>query len=213
MAGMSGDRKAHAVQRREDFYLAAARLFHQNGYHGTTLEQVARDLGLTKAAVYHYVRSKEALLYETYKWLLAQATQALDECLRKAGDLPPAQRLREMMLCHVRFIMANAALATPLSLELRSLSGRARGVIVRMRNQYEERFMDTLQAGVAAGVFTPAAGKVTLLLMFGAMNKIPFWYDPKGPLTQEQVAEAAVDYLLRGLLLHNSPAVTTAAKE
>ena len=89
--------------RLQRIFDTATELFHKKGYRTTTLDDVSRELGITKAAVYHYVSSKEELLYIIY-------IQALENIFRNTSkisemDLPADEKLRLIIQNHVKDII------------------------------------------------------------------------------------------------------------
>ena len=61
--------------RRDEIMQVAARIFAIKGYHATTLEEIARELGITKPALYYHVRSKEEILREIINRILEFQTE------------------------------------------------------------------------------------------------------------------------------------------
>ena len=78
--------------KREAVIRAAARAFNERGYHHTSLDDIAADLGVTKPTVYYYVANKEQLLFECFLAGLRPIREALREAERLPG--PGRERLR-----------------------------------------------------------------------------------------------------------------------
>ncbi len=73
-------------RRRAEILHAALRAFREHGYHATTLDSIAKHLGLRKTALYHYFPDKEALLYECHRESLAEIGRLMKERLAEGNN-------------------------------------------------------------------------------------------------------------------------------
>ena len=91
---------SHEATRRDEIMQVAARIFATKGYHATTLEEIARELGITKPALYYHVRSKEEILREIINKILEPMEAAL-----KVGksSLSPKEKIEEIVKILVKF--------------------------------------------------------------------------------------------------------------
>src|ERR1700704_2745830 len=107
--------------RREQILRAAQKLFADQGFRETNLGDVATQLGFRRQAVYHYFRSKEEILYE----LIDRAGKAVEASAQPTldSDLPPAEKLAEVVRNHVRQLLTNADIFRIQFSELAKLSG------------------------------------------------------------------------------------------
>src|SRR4051794_38523212 len=88
-------------RRDEEVLSAAARVFHAQGYAGTSVQDVADELGILKGSLYHYISSKEELLFRLLDGTHTDVSRILDEVA--AADLPPLERLREYVCRQVAY--------------------------------------------------------------------------------------------------------------
>src|SRR5215218_8549320 len=92
--------------RHEDLIRAAAGLFRQRGYRATRLEEIADELGVTRAALYYYVDTKQELLEQ----ICAQSMQTIEDALKEVLELPDAAgRLRAFARAFARNTATDAA--------------------------------------------------------------------------------------------------------
>src|SRR5713101_2030938 len=113
--------------RREQILQAAQKLFAHQGFRATNLNDVAVQLGFRRQAVYHYFPSKEDILYE----LIDRAGQAIATSAQPTldADMPPAEKLAEVVRNHVRQLLTNIDVFRIQFSELFKLSGeRADGL-------------------------------------------------------------------------------------
>src|SRR5919204_1351482 len=130
--------------RRRDLTRAAARLFAAKGYHGTSIGDVARAMGVQKGAVYAHIASKQDLLYETMREGADAFHGALDAI---PEQLPAVEKIRLALRGHLRIVAEQLDVATVFVQEGRYLEGARRDEIVAERRRYEERIRDLLREG------------------------------------------------------------------
>jgi TetR/AcrR family transcriptional regulator len=174
-----------------------ARVFNSRGYFGTTLDDIARVLGVTKAALYYYIKTKEELLYECHKTGLEIALQGVKEAISRSPA--PDVQLRVAISYFVQNVTDRLKGAVVL-LEQGSLSrGHLKEILLR-RDEYEQKIRRIINAGINSGVFVECDPKLIGFAILGATNWVNKWYDPSGPRTAQEIGHAFATYLVRGLL-------------
>ncbi|GGM50242.1 TetR family transcriptional regulator [Longimycelium tulufanense] len=177
---------------------AAVRLFAEQGFDGTTVQQVVDAAQVTKGALYHYFESKDDLLYEIYHSLIAIQLASLERILG-AGD-EPADTLRAMVLDLVETTAARVDEAAVFGREMHKLGADRMAAIRADRRRYHEAFRAVVERGQAAGEFATAVPAETVtLIAFGVINQLPQWYRPEGPKSPRQLGEEIATFLLAGL--------------
>lgn len=182
---------------------AAKRLFATSGYTATTTRQIASAVSLEAGSIYYHFRSKNdilaELLVEGNELLLSAAKEILRE---KASD--PVDVLRRLFRAHVEILVADPALFTVLTRELNRLEGDRRAKILKLRKEYELLIQGALQRGADSGKLRRSNVKIASFGIIGCLNTVAAWYDPRGSLNLEQIAQELTDLLLRGLLLEGA---------
>lgn len=140
------------VTTRERLSLEAAKQFAQNGYHGTSIGDLARALGIRKASVYSHIAGKEELLAELTSAGADAFARALDDV---PDDVAPVERLRLALHAHLRVVYDQLDVATVWLLEWRYLTGEARDRFVAERRRYERRVEGLFRDAVRAGELNP----------------------------------------------------------
>lgn len=181
--------------RREAILEAAAAEFAEHGYEAATLDRIGDRIGLSKASLYHYVTGKQELLAT----LLEQVTEQIGAEAEQPPGTTATARLRAFVRAHVRVTISNPQ-ATVLAENLDALMHRSASArLASARRRHEERLANILRAGVDAGEFASVAVGPAVRLLLGALNGVPRWFDPDGPLTLEGLSDQVVDLLLTGL--------------
>lgn len=185
--------------KKDQILKAAARMFCDKTYHGTTLQDIAREVGMLKGSLYYHITSKERLLAD----IIAEAVRSLNQGLVRVenADLPPERRLREIIQEHVRFNADFREAGTLFLTErhvLGSLEMEEVNRIIERRNQLLGR---TLSEAVSRGIFRPVDIRLTALAIIGLCNSLLFWYRPAGRLSHEEIAAAFYELVRRGLLI------------
>jgi AcrR family transcriptional regulator len=183
-------------RRRDEILHAALKAFRHNGYHHTTLDDIARHVGVRKTALYHYFPDKEAILYECHRRSLAELERLMAEA-RTLGSA--AERLAFLIRKHVR-VMTDTLEGSPLAFEVTSLSDERQREVIAERDRYERELRRTIDEGVKSGEFRPVKSKVAVFAILGAINWIARWYRPEGSLHADEIGSEFADHLVGGLI-------------
>jgi AcrR family transcriptional regulator len=182
-------------RRRGEILHAALRAFRDQGYHATTLEDIADALGVRKAGLYYYFPDKESILYACHRESLAE----LDRILEGAKRLrTPTERLAHVIRAHVQ-VMTDTLEGSPLAFEVTALSPERQKEVIAGRDRYERALRRMVRDGVASGEFRELNPKTAVFAILGAINWIARWYRPEGALRPEELGDDFADQLLRGL--------------
>jgi AcrR family transcriptional regulator len=188
--------RAKRARRRTEILRAALRAFRTQGYHGTTLDDIARQLGVRKTALYHYFPDKEAILYACHREGLAEVAGIIAEAERRPTS---AEQLRHAIREHVR-VMTETLEGSSLALEVTALSPHHRDEVIAGRDRYEQALRDMVCRGIEAGAFRPVDPKLAVFAILGAINWIARWYAPGGSVQAPALGAQYADHLVRGLL-------------
>jgi AcrR family transcriptional regulator len=183
--------------KREAVIRAAARAFDARGYHHTSLDDIAEDLGVSKPTVYYYVENKEQLLYECFLAGLHPIREAFGAASRTGGTG------RERLVAVIRgYALAIASeygwcMVRAHDQDLRPAMRRQ---INALKSEIDLGIRGLLQAGMADGSIGGCDPKIAAFALAGALNWIAHWYRADEPMSAEQVADAFVAVFEQGLL-------------
>ena len=190
--------RAKRQRRRTEILHSALRVFRARGYHATTLEDIAAQLGIRSAALYHYFPDKDAILYACHREGLAEVERILSEA--KAKYSSARDQLRYAIHEHVR-VMTDTLEGSALALEVSALSPRRRAEVIAERDQYERALRDIVTDGVRRGEFRAVDPRLAIFAVLGAINWIVRWYrpPPEGAVGPAELGAHFADHLVEGL--------------
>ncbi len=183
---------------RDEILSAAAQIFSQKGFHGTSMQDIAEAVNLQKASLYHHVSSKQEILVDVLDMALDLFIANMQTVMEQ--PLAPDEMLRQAMSTYLVTILQDRDLASVLLLEHRSLEPELHTRHIPRRDRFERLWRDLIQQGVEAGYFYSADPAMTARAVLGVMNWVITWYNPGGALTPEQISHQYADLFLNGLL-------------
>jgi TetR/AcrR family transcriptional regulator, cholesterol catabolism regulator len=178
---------------------AAAELFHKKGFKSATLDGLARELGVSKTALYRYVSSKEHLLSMVY----GQAFEMIFEKIHEisAMDAAPDEKLRLLLRHHIKNItIKHPALFSVFFAEENQLPGKDFEKIRVEKRKYSRVIEDIIKDGIAKGIFRPVDPRLQSNAILGMCNWVYKWYRPNSAYSPDQVADHFISLLEAGYL-------------
>lgn len=185
----------------ETLLKAAAELFYERGYDGTSIQDLATRLGVAKSAVYHHVPSKEALLSlavdRALDGLFAEVTK-LHSMGGRAID-----RLEHLVRGSITVLVDELPFVT-LLLRVRGNSETERNALAR-RREFDQIVTALVAQAVAEGdLRADVDPAMTTRLLFGMVNSIIEWYRPQGGLTAADLADTVATVAFDGLRIRSA---------
>lgn len=193
---------------RDDILLAAADVLCRSGYDATTMKDIAAEVNLTAASLYHHYKNKDTLLLAVLEAGLEWVIEQLEPVVR--SDRSAADKLRAMIRVHVVGLTGNTAVGAAMIFEIRPLmalqpdNGGAdivaqRDVFFARRDHFERLFRQVIQAGIDSGEFRQVDVPVFTRAMLGAHNWVGVWFREDGPHSGEQIADMMAETFLHAL--------------
>jgi AcrR family transcriptional regulator len=187
-----------SLRRRIEILKSAAAAFRRQGYHGTSVDDIAQALRMTKGSLYYYFKSKEEILYVCHDYTLDLLLLKLKEIQSTVQS--PADRLRAVVVAFVELITEEMHGTAAVTLDLEVLSAPLRRKIVAKRDRFDHGVRRIVRDGIEQGIFRRVDPKFATLALMGSINWIPRWYDPRGKSDPASIGAAFADYLVGGLL-------------
>ena len=182
---------------RESLLRVAVDVFNERGYDGTSMEDLAARLGITKSAIYHHVQGKAELLR-------LAVDRALDELFAVAAEPMPTgvdsatDRLEYLVRRSVDVLVAQLPFVT-LLLRVRGNTEVERAALAR-RREFDQIVADLVRRAVADGGVRPDVDPaIAARLLFGMVNSLVEWYRPAGGHDPAAVADAVARVAFDGL--------------
>lgn len=188
-----------ARKRDAEVLDAAARIFARQGYASASVQDVADELGILKGSLYHYIKTKEDLLF----WLLEDVHAGVEAILHEVEadeELTPVERIELYVRRQVLFNLENLERISIYYRDMERLSAGRRSEIVS-RHKTHERFIERqIRAAREAGLADDGVDPTVLAnCVFGTLIWTYRWYKPDRRLSREAVAENCAKYAVAGI--------------
>ena len=192
------DRKAEPLSPRDRILEAAARLICEKGYDATSIQDIADATGLTKAGLYHHIRSKESLLLEIQHYGMDVFEEKVLSQVVSIAD--PLERLKACMEKNVLLVTHGWSKEVTIILhEHATLTGESRSQINTRKKRYVTFLETSFAEAVRAGRIRPVNPKVAAFAFLGMVLWIYKWFRADGPISAEQLARDMQDLFFGGL--------------
>ncbi len=195
---MKGVQAEHPTARMQEILDGAARVFYRYGYHACTLDDVAQEVGISKPALYHYIDSKEDLLYRLFLDTLQLGRSLMDSAIR--GAKGPAERLEAAVKGTVEHVIRNQVRVGLTINEVEALSEARRNVVKQQIREYEDFFLNIIKEGQAAGVFVHDDPEIMLQFLMGSLAWVHRWCQPEHADKIARIQKTFTRLVLRGYL-------------
>jgi TetR/AcrR family transcriptional regulator, cholesterol catabolism regulator len=188
---------------REAIVEAAISLFGKRGYAGTTMRDIAKEVGVLPGSLYAHIASKETLLDEIVE-LGIESFLAIETSL--SASQPVIERLRAAIKAHVGVAAEHPGRSLVVFHQWRFLTEPNLTRALNKRRRYQQFFVKLVDEGIAEGSLEPGLdSKIAVFTILGALNWVPEWYSPRGHHDAAEIANKLADNLLQGLLRHREP--------
>lgn len=183
-------------EKREAVLRTAVQLFLEQGYHGTTLNDVAERLNITKPALYNYFRGKDEILYEC--WAIGH--ERVDDCIAEinSSDGSGLVKLRKLIVRYAE-VMTTDYGKSLVRFDVRDLTDHNRKLVQASKRKIDRAFRAYIKDGIADGSIRPCDVKLSAFAIAGSLNWIGHWYQPGGALPAEEIASEFAIRLTEGL--------------
>lgn len=187
-------REKKVAKKKEEILKSAASILAEKGYFGTTMEDIAAKLLMTKGSIYYYFKDKQDLLYQSQKVLLTQSLANIEEISKM--DLSAKEKLEKAMYVHLEFLISElSTYALGLKPEQVFVDENLEEIL-QLRGDYAKHFDQMIVEGIESGEFISVDVRVARNIILGSMNWIVQWYSPEKN-DNEEIAEMISGYLLR----------------
>jgi AcrR family transcriptional regulator len=183
------------VAKREAVLRAAVEMFNERGFSATSLDDVAASLGVTKPVIYHYLGTKDQVLFEC----LDRGLKALEDAVAEERQGNGADRLRAFLTRYAEIKMTPFGRCVVLTAD-HELSADALARFRSVKKGIDTSLRALVAEGIADGSLNAADPRLVAFTFAGALNWIPRWQKPQGETPPAELARAIVDTLMRGVL-------------
>lgn len=188
------DRDIQFAAKKRAVILSAASAFRRRGYHNTSMTDIGKALGLTKAALYYYVRNKEEILYESH----LMAYDSMDDIL-KVAQTDNHSGLDYLETIFRQFVNLLTQSGVSLLTDVDSLGGEWQTEILGRRNKIEKRVIRIVKQGQEDGSIRTGDARLHVFFFMGALNWLNAWFESDGRLKGEDIADHFAMQLRHGI--------------
>lgn len=197
-------------QKLEHILRTSARIFAEKSYHSTSMRDISRATGVSLAGLYHYCKSKEELLFLIQDHCFGRVLERLEERIKGLDD--PFEKLHIFIDNHLSFFAANMAEMKVLSHEAESLAGDLHKHVSTKKERYaklarkilreiqERSVSEARPSGRATAAATRIDLTVATYALFGMMNWIYNWYNPRGKIRVTHLVDNVAQLFLNGFV-------------
>ena len=188
-------------EKREAVLRTAVQLFLEQGYHRTTLNDVAERLNITKPALYNYFRGKDEILFEC--WAIGQ--ERVDDCIDEinSGGGTGMAKLRKLIVRYAE-VMTTDYGKSLVRFDVRDLTEHNRKIVATAKKKIDRAFRRYIREGIEDGSIRPCDIKLSAFAIAGSLNWIGHWYQPGGALPGGDIASEFAIRLTEGLAAKSS---------
>jgi TetR/AcrR family transcriptional regulator, cholesterol catabolism regulator len=195
--------KSRPTTRLEEVLQSAANIFFAKGFHATTIEDVARDVGMLKGSLYYYIKSKDDLLFRLLLAGIEDGDAYIAQHIDPEGD--PLEQLERAIRAQIDYIIQNRVPFGLFLHEFDSLSGKRQHKLIAVMSRYNNRFVELVRRGQQQGRLIEGEPWLIVNAILGMCNWLYRWYDTD-PATNresgsdpERVKQIFLRLILQGL--------------
>ncbi len=174
----------------------AAHIFCEKGYEGASMRDLSRAAGMSLAGLYHYFESKEELLYLIQKHTFRTIIERAQQRLADAND--PEERIRIFIENHLEYFLANKEAMKVLTHEDETLKNGRGAEIRAIKREYYRICLDLLE-DLRRAKGLQFSGRLAVLGLFGMINWIYTWHNPRVDADAKALAQEMGDLFLGGV--------------
>jgi AcrR family transcriptional regulator len=184
---------------RAGILTSAARLFSRQGFDSTSISDLAREVGLSKATIYHYFADKNQIYLDLIQTTLKDLCQATEEAV--VGRPTATAKFIAYAEAHARFFETNRETYIATTLGFGGLQQPlARHQVIAWRDRHEKNLRAIVSEGIASGEFQAVDPRIASTALLSCLNWMVRWYRPEGRQSAVQLARQFSELLVAGLL-------------
>ena len=190
-------RMSKKLNKRQIILDEAAKLFKLKGFGGTSMRDLAGEVGMEAASMYNHIKSKDEILehlcFHVSNTYIAQLAE-VEQMPGSNGD-----KLKQLLRRHINLMLEDGAAVSVANNDWKYLTDSKLLQFKAARKQYEKGFAVLIENGITAGEFRPVNASVALFTILSAVRWVELWYRPGRGVTAQELEEDIMTILLNGL--------------
>jgi len=183
--------------RLEEVLESAAKIFFTKGFHATSIEDVARDVGMLKGSLYYYIKSKDDLLFRLLLAGIEDSDAFIAQHIDPQGEA--VAQLEGAIRAQIDYIIENRVPFGLFLHEFDSLSGKRQHKLIAVMSRYNSRFVELVRKGQAEGKLIAGEPWIIVNGILGMCNWLYRWYDPEQGSGAEKIKSVFVEMIFEGI--------------
>ena len=182
-------------RRRKEIFDASAHLFLENGFHESTMREIADAAGIGKSTLYDYFKSKDDIMISYFENELQLITDRAQEIMNQEQSI--VEKLRKIMQMHLEYLVDNKNFYLKLTVEAQRLSIQSQQRIQTRRHAYQDLLRNLIEEGIRLGELRPVNPLLAARSIFTLLSTAVFTSRPTG--TPEEMLEDALVIFFEGV--------------
>lgn len=172
---------------RNEILEITAQLFRKKGFTGTSMQDIANEVGILKGSIYYYFNSKNEIFQEVLNNGINPVLKRAEMIV--AEELSPKEKLRKLLHYHMDYIMDHNCSLVLFFQEREKLPATQMEKYLEKRDRYENFFREVFKEGIEQGELPDVNVTLTVFALMGMCNWIIQWYNPMGAQKAEKIKE------------------------
>ncbi|WP_042463157.1 TetR/AcrR family transcriptional regulator [Neobacillus dielmonensis] len=192
---MASFREQKIAKKKQEILRSAAAVLAEKGYHGTTMEEIAAQLLMTKGSMYYYFKNKDDILYHCHQMIMELSLEKIEEVVN--SDDNPIEKLESAIKAHILLSISEKSMFMIMDRPYQKFTDEQLKEVLDARRNYAHYFDKIIKEGMEKQVFENVDPKMVRMIILGAINYIQQWYNQNGPNTDEEIADSYATNLLK----------------
>ncbi len=183
--------------RKDQIVEVATRLFHEKGFHATSMRHLAEQLGMEAASLYNHITGKEDLLQHICFGMATHYNAHLEQVENE--PVSPIEKVEKMVRFHIAMMLSHFEAVYVTNRDWKHLKEPLLNNFMQQRKAYEKRFSLLLQQAIESGQIKQVNPHAAVLTILSAVRGIEFWQRNTRNISGSELEEDMVGILLYGL--------------
>ncbi|MFZ1705630.1 MAG: TetR/AcrR family transcriptional regulator [Saprospiraceae bacterium] len=189
--------KALTISRKEEILEVSARLFKEKGYASTTMREIAENVGIEAASIYHHFKGKDELLHEICFKVARDYTTKMVNI--ESTYISPIDKLTTLIRFHIQIVFDNVNGISVTNNEWRHLLEPGLSEFKKARQTYENQLGQIINEGIKLGVLKEVDSTVALYTILSSIRWVEAWYKPEKDIHPNIIENNIIQILMNGL--------------
>lgn len=176
----------------------AARRFAETGFAGTNIQDIAKELGFSRPALYYYFKNKEEILASLVEEVTVSSRKQAAEIAAK-HDINACDALRIMTRTHAKWLLEHSIEFLVVDRTEEDLPAEMRAVQDESKRVVLDSFTKTIERGITAGLFRPVDARVSAFSIIGMCSWTAWWFKASGRMSIDSIADAISDLAVQAV--------------